>query len=386
MNAPDIVVAGLGVHGASLVHELARRGASVLGIDMHTPPHEHGSTTGRTRITREAYYEDPLYVPLVQRARELWSELEELTGTVLYRPTGGLMTGAPDGELVRGTLASVRMHGLTHELLDADAIRRRFPIMQPDDDMVGVLESNAGVLLVDACMRTLLAQAQAYGAELRAGTRVTGWRADRTGVTLATTSGDVRARHAVFAPGPWMNQLLASERGRAPVQLKLTVERQTTHWFAPAPGVTGLNAAVCPVTMLERRDGRMFYTLPDVGHGLKAALHHGGATVDPDAVDRTVSTAEKHGIRAMLAEWMPGAGHRVLDTAVCLYTNTPDRHFLVDTHPSHENVLLVSACSGHGFKFATALAEVTADLALEATAAFDVSTFNAARLLEVSAA
>src|SRR5690606_20735786 len=123
MNAPDIVVAGLGAHGAALVHELARRGASVLGLDMHTPPHEYGSTTGRTRITREAYYAAPSYVPLVQRARELWAELEELTGTVLYRPTGGLMAGPHDGELIQGALASATRHGLPHELLDSDGIR-----------------------------------------------------------------------------------------------------------------------------------------------------------------------------------------------------------------------------------------------------------------------
>ena len=386
MNAPDIVVAGLGVHGAALVHELARRGASVLGLDMHTPPHEHGSTTGRTRITREAYYENPLYVPLVQRAGELWAELEELTGTVLHRQTGGLMTGRPDGELVRGTLASVRFHELAHELLDAEGIRRRFPVMQPAEGLVGVYERNAGVLLLDACMRTLLAQAQAHGAVLRTGTRVTGWRADAAGVTLTTTSGQVTARQAVLAPGPWMNPLLATEQGAAPVQLKLMVERQTTHWFAPAPGVTGLRAEECPITMLELEDGRLFYTLPDVGHGIKAALHHSGAAVTPDTADRTVGTAEEQEVRDLLEAWMPGAGHRVLDTSVCLYTNTPDHHFVVDRHPSHENVLLVSACSGHGFKFATALAEVTADLALEGTSAFDVSAFSAGRLLEVSAA
>lgn len=385
MNGPDIVVAGLGVHGASIVHELARRGASVLGLDMHTPPHEHGSTTGRTRITRQAYYEDPLYVPLVQRANELWAELEELTGTVLHRPTGALMAGIPDGKLVQGTLASARVHGLAHELLDADGMRRRFAVMQPPDGVVGVYERNAGVLLLDACMRTLLAQAQAHGAMLRTGTRVTGWHADGGGVTFSTTTGEVTARQAVLAPGPWMNPLLAGEQSAAPVQLKLMVERQTTHWFAPAPGVTGLRAEECPITMLELEDGRLFYTLPDVGHGIKAALHHSGMRVTPDTVDRTAGTSEEQEIRGMLEEWMPGAGHRALDASVCLYTNTPDHHFVVDRHPSHENIVLVSACSGHGFKFAPALAEVTADLALEGTAAFDVSAFSAARLLEVSA-
>jgi sarcosine oxidase len=377
----DIVVVGLGVHGAALVHELARRGTSVIGIDMYAPPHDHGSTTGRTRIIREAYYENPLYVPLVQRAGELWAELEELTGTVLYRATGGLMTGAPDGELVRGTLASAQLHHLPHELLDADSIRRRFPVLQPPADMVGVYESNAGVLLLDACMRTLLEQAQAYGAELRTGTRVTGWRVDAGAVTLDTTSGPVRASRAVFAPGSWLNPLLALECGRAPVQLKLTVERQTTHWFAPAPGVQGLGAAECPVTMLERADGRMLYTLPDIGHGVKAAMHYGGRTVSAGTVDRTIGTDEEQCVRMMLDEWMPGAAQRVLAGAVCLYTNTPDHHFLVDRHPSHENVLLVSACSGHGFKFATALAEAAADSILEGAAALDLSLFGVGRVV-----
>jgi sarcosine oxidase len=381
MGAPDVVVVGLGAHGASLVHELARRGVSVMGLDMYTPPHEHGSTTGRTRIIREAYYEDPLYVPLVQRASDLWAELEELTGTVLHRRTGGLMTGGPDGEVVPGTLASAKAHELPHELLDADGIRRRFPVMQPKEDMVGVYEPNAGVLLLDACMRTLLEQGQAYGAKLRSDTRVTSWSAGDHGVTLETTSGVVCAPRAVFVPGSWMNPLLALEKGSTPLQLTLTVERQPTHWFAAAPGVRGLHAQECPVTLVERADGRLFYTVPDIGHGVKASRHHGGHIVTVDTVDRTISAAEEQSVRAMLDEWMPGAAHRVLDTAVCLYTNTPDHHFLVDRHPAHDNVLLLSACSGHGFKFTTALAEVAADLALEGAAAFDVSVFGVARLI-----
>jgi sarcosine oxidase len=382
MNAPDIVVAGLGAHGASLAHELARRGVAVLGLDMFTPPHDQGSTTGRTRITREAYYENPLYVPLVQRAGELFAELEELTGAVLYRQTGGLMTGMPDSQLVRGTLASVQLHGLPHEVLDGDGIRRRFPATQPAEGMIGVYEPNAGVLMLDACMRTLIGQAQAYGAELRMGTRIMGWRADRDGVTLSTTSGDVRAPRVVFAPGAWMNPMLALEQGGAPVQLDLTVVRQTTHWFAPAPGVRGLGAAECPITMLEMTDGRMLYTLPDLGHGVKAGLHHRGATVTAETVDRTVGMGEEQEMREVLDAWLPGSAHRALDSSVCLYTNTPDHHFVIDTHPSHENVLLLSACSGHGFKFTTALAEVAADLVLEGVCAFDVSAFRADRLIQ----
>lgn len=381
-NTFDVAIVGLGAHGAALVHELARRGVSVIGLDRHTPPHPYGSTTGRTRITREAYYEHPLYVPLVQRAAELWVELEELTGAVLFRRTGGLMAGSDTSELVRGALASATHHGLPHELLDDEGIRRRFPALQPPPDTVGVYEPNAGVLLVDACLRTLLEQAQAYGAAVRTNAPVTAWRADSAGVTIATDRGPVRARRAVFAAGSWLNPLLASEEEAAPVQLRLEVERQTTHWFEPAPGVIGLGAGVCPVTMLQRQDGHMLYTLPDVGHGVKAALHHGGHTVTADTVDRTIGAAEEHRVRVMLEEWMPGAAHRVLDGSVCLYTNTPDRHFIVDRHPAHDNVLLVSACSGHGFKFATALAEIAADLSLEGAAAFDVSLFGVERVTQ----
>lgn len=381
MNEPDVVVVGLGAHGAALVHELARQGAIVTGLDSSTPPHAFGSTTGRTRITREAYYEDPAYVPLVQRAGELWAELEELTGTILLRRTGGLMVGPEDGALVRGTLASALEHGLPHDRLDEQGIRRRFPAFDPAPASVGVYEPMAGVLLVDACMRTMLSQAAAYGATLTTGVRVTGWSARSACVTLHTTAGDVRTPRAVFTAGPWLNPLLASERAGSPVQLALEVERQTTHWFAPAPGVTGLHADVCPITMVEHADGCMLYTLPDVGHGVKAGVHHGGSIVDPDTVERTISMAEEARVRGLLDAWMPGAAYRVLDGSVCLYTNTPDRHFVIGHHPAHDNVLLVSACSGHGFKFAPALAEIVAGMVLDGAPVPTGELFDVSRVL-----
>jgi len=381
MNAPDVVVVGLGVHGAALLHELARRGVSVVGLEAGPVPNGNGSTTGRTRITREAYYEHPAYVPLVQRATELWAELEELTGAALLRRTGGLMAGAPDGTLVQGALASARTHDLPHEVLDSAGIARRFPSILPPPHTVGVYEPNAGVLMVDACMRTLLDQARASGAELHDHTRVTGWQANPAAVTLYTDTQEVRARQVVFTAGAWLNRLLATERERTPVQLRLEVERQTTHWFEPAPG-TFLRASVCPITMLEREDGSLLYTLPDVGHGVKAGLHHGGDIVDPDDVDRTIRMDEQERVRSALEEWMPGATHRFLDDDVCLYTNTPDLHFAIGTHPGHVNVTIVSACSGHGFKFAPAIAEAVADRIIEGAAVFDLSLFDLARVVQ----
>jgi sarcosine oxidase len=381
MNTFDVLVVGLGAHGTALVHELAQRGVSVLGIDSRTPPHGSGSTTGRTRITREAYYEHPLYVPLVQRAHELWAGIEELTGVVLLRPTGGLMVGDAAGPLITGTLASCTQHGLDHELLDSAAIRRRFPALLPPGGFVGVLEPNAGVLLVEPCMRTLALLAEGHGATVRYDTPVTSWQADARGVTVSTPAGELHARRAVFAAGPWLNTLLRMERTETPVQLPLHVERQTSHWYQPAPGVTNLRADACPITMLERSDGWLLYTLPDIGHGVKAGLHHGGAIVDPDAVDRTIGMGEERLLRALLEEWMPGAAQRELDATVCMYTNTPDHHFALGAHPAHGSITLVSACSGHGFKFAPALAELVADIVLDEDDAGVPPAFDVARLL-----
>jgi sarcosine oxidase len=364
-NAPEVLVIGLGAHGSAIMHELARRGVRVTGLDSRTPPHGYGSTTGRTRVTRQAYYEATFYVPLVQRAHELWAELEELTGALLFRRTGGLMTGDPDGALIRGTLASCAAHGLDHELLDATGIRRRFPALLPPPDAVGVLEPNAGVLLIEPCLRTLHDMALGHGAALRFDCAVTGWQADADSVSVDTTAGRLRADYAVFAAGPWLNQLLASERAPRPLRLDLRSARQTSHWYEPAPGVTNLRADACPVTMLERADGYMLYTLPDLGHGVKAGLHHGGDIVEPDHVDRTISAREDMLMRRLVEDWMPGAAHIERDATVCLYTNTPDGHFAVGAHPDHHNVTLVSACSGHGFKFAPSLAEMVADLIID---------------------
>jgi sarcosine oxidase len=379
-NTHDVVVIGLGAHGAAAAFELARRGAAVLGVDRHTPPHDLGSTHGRSRIIREAYFEHPLYVPLVQRAFELWEETEELTGSTLYRRTGGLMVGPPHGELVMGALASARTHSLEHEILDAAAIRSRFPGLLPDADHVGVLEPRAGILNPEAAIRAMLSLAQGYGAEIRPNTGVVAWNVEPGAgdVVIHTTSGTLRARHAVFAAGPWLPGLLASGPGPH-LALPLTVERQLSHWFAPAQGVHVFRADSCPIALWEYDAGRYLYTFPDLGHGVKAGIHHEGENVAPDSVDRTVYQHEVERARQLIEQCMPGAAHTHRDSSICLYTNTPDGHFIIDAHPAHERVTLVSACSGHGFKFATAIGEAVAEMLLDGGSRFDLTPFAVRR-------
>lgn len=359
--------------GSAAAYHLARAGARVLGLDRFSPPHALGSTHGRSRIIREAYYEHPSYVPLLRRAYELWDRLEREGATQLFVKTGGLMIGPPEGELVSGALASARTHGVPHELLDADDLRARCPDFRPGPEMVAVLELRAGLLLPERCVETHLALARRHGASLRTNETVDDWSAGDRGVTVRTTAGRYRARRLVLAAGPWMPEL-----ARAP-RIPLVVERQCFHWFAPATADARLDATRAPIALWEYAPERLFATFPDLGDGVKAGIHHEGAITDPERVDRTPSDSDERLIRELLATYLPAANGALRDALVCLYTNTPDHHFVLDAHPAHENVVIASPCSGHGFKFASVIGEVLADFALGRSHSFDLSLFRAGR-------
>lgn len=368
----DVAVVGLGAMGSAAAYHLVRRGARVVGLDRFTPPHTLGSTHGQSRIIREAYYEHPLYVPLVQRAYALWDELATVAERDLFVRTGGLMAGPADGVLVEGTLASARRHGLPHEVLDATQIRHRFPGYQPDPGTVGVLEPRAGLLLPEACVESFLLVAQAHGAELRFGTAARSWEAAGDAVVVHTTAGPIAAGHVILAAGPWMPELLAELR------LPLEVERQVSHWMEP------LDLELCrgettPIALWEYAPDRVFATFPDIGHGIKALIHHGGTKAGPDRVERSVMPEDEARTRQLLRRFWPAADGRTLADAVCLYTNTPDRHFLLDRHPRDPRVIIASPCSGHGFKFASVIGQILADLTVDGGSAFDLTPFRIGR-------
>jgi sarcosine oxidase len=370
----DVAIVGLGAMGSAAAFHLARRGARVVGVDRWRPPHGHGSTHGRTRIIREAYYEHPVYVPLVRRAYELWDALERQVGERLFVRTGGVMAGPPGGVLVDGALRSARGHGLPHELVDADELRRRFPALAPAPDWVAVIEPRAGLLLPERCVEAHLRLAEAAGATLRLGEPVTAWHADDAGVRLTTDAGELRAGRLLMTAGPWLPGLVA------PLALPLAVERQTFHWTRPAARPELCRADRAPIALWEYEPGRLFATFPDIGHGVKCGVHHEGETVtDPDAVRRTVDDGETAATRALLRRVMPDADGTLLDRSVCLYTNTPDHHFLIDAHPEHPRVLLASPCSGHGFKFSSAIGELLADLLAGTVPRFDPTPFRLGR-------
>lgn len=372
----DIAVVGLGAMGSAAARALAREGARVVAFDQFTPPHTLGSSHGHSRIIREAYYEHPLYVPLVRRAYALWEELEKESGEPLLRITGGLMAGPAHGPLVRGAGESARAHGIPHEMLDARGIATRFPAFRPRPDWVGLLEHRAGMLSPERCIVTMQGSAAAAGAELRQGERVVSWREHGAKVRVAATSGTYDVGRVIVAAGPWLPGLEASVGRRLPLE----IERQLSHWFEPSVPRERFAPSSTPIALWETTDaGEIFATFPDDGHGIKCGMHHAGSFTSPDTVDRAVSAAEDESARRLLEQVMPGAGGRRIESRVCLYTNTPDRHFLVDWSDAGRRVLLVSPCSGHGFKFAIAIGELVAQLALEDRSWIDLSPFSLAR-------
>ncbi len=366
----DVIVAGLGAMGSLTTYELARRGQRVLGLDRFAPPHAMGSSHGHSRIIREAYFEDPRYVPLVKRAYERWAVLEHLSNTTLFRQTGGLMLGPPDGALVRGARLSAELHHLPHDILSADDVRRRFPAFHPSDDMIGVWEPRAGILDPEQCIGAALSVARAHGAEMHDNEVVTHFDEGLHGVTVTTSHGQYRARSLVISVGAWTTDLLAD------LQLPLTVQRNVQFWFEPLRRAEQFAAAVFPIFIAEYAEHEpAWYGFPDVGDGLKLALHHYGETVDPNTIERTVGVHEVDVVREILARYMPDANGPLKSSAVCMYTNSPDEHFVVGRHPTHDRVIVASPCSGHGFKFASVLGEVLANLATDQEAGFDISPF-----------
>jgi sarcosine oxidase len=369
----DVIVAGLGAMGSQALLHLARRGLRVAGFDRFAPPHAFGSSHGKSRIIREAYFEDPRYVPLVQRAYALWADLEAATGTTLLRQTGGVCYGPPDGVLVQGARRSAELHGLPHEVLDADALRRRYPVLIPEPSWEGVVEPRAGMLAPEACIGAALQVAERVGARIHRDEPVHSWRVDGDAVTVTTTKGTYRAARLVLSTGAWMGEVLRD------LSLPLTVQRNVLFWFTAADRAADFAPDRFPVFLGELGDGTMWYGFPDTGDGVKVAFHQHGAVATADGVDRTVSPGEVEAMRARLARHLPAANGALRETAVCVYTNTPDEHFVIDRHPSAPAVIVASPCSGHGFKFSSAIGEVLADLATDRAPAFDLSPFSLAR-------
>jgi monomeric sarcosine oxidase len=366
----DVIVLGAGGVGSSTLMHLARRGARVLAIEQFEAVHARGSSHGRTRAIRQAYFEHPAYVPLLQRAYELWHELEQAVCRKLFYRTGLLQIGRPDGELVRGVLRASREYDLPIRMMDAARLVRELPQFCPDGDTVGLWEENAGFLLVEECIRAHLEVARQFGGVVRTREPVRELHRNASEIRVVTSSNAFVSQHLVVCCGPWSCQWLPDLRPY------LQVVRKHVYWvdqFDPR----FLLESQCPVFFFETRDG-FFYGFPAIdSSGVKLAEHSGGEMLSPNAITSTLDTDERatahvefehhpdwQRVADFANRYLVGVDSKVAHYETCWYTLTPDRNFVIDVHGDGARTALAAGLSGHGFKFCTVLGEILADLVL----------------------
>lgn len=377
--------------GSAAVHHLAKRGHHVLGLDRFAPPHTRGSSHGETRITRLAIGEGEHFTPLALRSHELWRELERETGASLLTRTGGLFVSSAARSAVlhvadffANTVAAAVKHGIAHEILDARAIRRRFPQFNVAADEYGYFEREAGYLRPEACIRAHLETAAASGAEIHRDETVTGFNAAPRGVTVVTDRGRYEAERLILAAGPWLPSL--ADRGLA---RHFKVYRQRICWFDVEGEAAPFLPPDFPVFIWELQGrGQGIYGIPAVDGprgGVKVGSEQFESETDPDVVAQAVSDAEIAAFhQRLVAPFLPALSPRCVKIVSCLYTVTPDFGFVLDVHPDSERVLIVAACSGHGFKHSPAIGEAAAAWATDGAVPFGNDAFGLARFGEAA--
>lgn len=350
------------------------RGAKVIGLDQFEEGHGLGASAGRTRIVRQAYFEDAAYVPLIRRSYELWREVERLTATELLRLTGLLTAGPPQSEVVQGTLHAAREHDLPIETLELRDLERRYPDVTFASDELGIFEQNAGYISPEAAIAAHLRIARANGATLHFGAQIQAWQTGAYGVrVLCKDESTIEARRLILGLGPWF----AREMMRAGVDLR--VQRNVQVWFTPRDA--RYDAARFPAFLLDRHGlPAMLYGFPDTGDGVKAAFHGWGVETTPQALKRDIDQADDiEPVRRALESWMPGAAAQYRDAKACMYALTPDKNFVIGAHPLDGNVILCGGFSGHGFKFAAVVGEIASQLALDRGTPHDIAFLSPQR-------
>jgi sarcosine oxidase len=370
--------------GSSAACELARRGRRVLGLERFAAGHDRGSSHGGSRIIRLAYFEGPAYVPLLRRAYERWRALERDAGCELLTETGGLLLGPPGSELVERSRATADACDVPYELLDAAAIRRRFPTLAPADDTTALFDPAGGVVRAETTVSACFRLAAAAGAELRFEEAVVGWEVEPSGegVLVRTADDAFRAAHLVICGGAWTPALLPD------LTLPLTVERQLHTWFQPPGGLAPFLPDRHPVWVWDRGAGGN----PDSFHGFVYGTPAidgaaGGVKINvmrdtvctPDTVDRTASTEELVAVVAQAAPLFAADLGPVVRADVCLFENTADNHFVVGAHPDYPQVVVAAGFSGHGFKFVPLIGEVVADLVCDGMTPHALALFDPGR-------
>ena len=386
MQPFDVIVVGLGAVGAATTYQLAQKGSRVLGIDRFDPPHTMGSTHGDTRITRLAIGEGAQYSPLAIRSHEIWRDIERQTGADLLTQCGALYI-APEADdsalhgrtgFLTRTQESAEQYDIPLEMLDAAAVRRRFPAFNVQPHERALYEPTAGFVRPESCVREQLSLAAQLGAEIHRNEQFLRYEVDGAGlVTVYTSRGHYTARHLVLSMGPWIDTAVPPML--APL---FTIVRQTLVWFDVPSNIAEFDPSRCPVHIWALADNHDIYGFPAVNGalgGVKIASEQYAESTTADTVRRDVSAAETSELyERFVAPCFPSVSSRVLRTATCLYTVTPNFDFIIDTLPDQPQVMVVSPCSGHGFKHSAAIGESVASLVRDEVPRVSLDAFRGA--------
>jgi len=369
----DVIVIGLGAMGSATVYQLSRRGRRVLGLEQYDIPHSRGSSHGFSRVIRLAYYEHPAYVPLLFRAYELWRELETLSGVPLLHITGSIDAGTSESQIFLGSQQACHVHGIAHEVLTSNELSHRFPAYRLPPEIMAVFQPEGGFLAPELCIVSHIRLAQANGAEIRAREQVLDWSPVGNRVRVRTDREVYEANRLVITAGAWAAKLVPS------IAMLATPERQVLAWFQPShPDLFA--PSKFPVFNLVVEEGR-YYGLPifDVPGFKVGKYHHLSEAIDPDNPDFECRPADEKLLRDFVVRYFPDAAGPTMGLRACMFTNSPDKRFILDLHPEFPQVAIASPCSGHGFKFSCVVGEIMADLVERGDTNHDISIHRLAR-------
>lgn len=374
-NTSDVIIIGLGAMGSATSMFLSHNGVKVIGFDSYSPPHEFGSSLGHTRVIREAYHEGTTYVPIVQRAYEIWFEMNENSKVPIIETYGGLLIGRKTGD-IENALKSANKYDIPIKKMTSDEISQKFSVLNPPKEYIGLLESRGGAVFVENSINHMLNTALNNGSIHKYNERVVRWSKKSNYYLVETNLGNYKAEKLVFSSGAWITKLIPT------LKLPIKIERQVLFWFSPRQNPDKFKSINMPNSGWDLDNGLSFYTMPNLeNRGFKVAMHHNGEFVDPDTLIRESNDSDLKMVRDFLEEYIPDGNGELIDSKVCMYTDTPDQDFLIDSHPDDENIIICSPCSGHGFKFTPAIGEICSSLIINNSTNFDLDKFSLERLI-----
>ena len=375
-NIYDVIIIGLGAMGSSASYYLSKNGVKVLGLDTYEPPHKLGSSHGHTRVIREAYHEGTSYVPIVKRAYELWNELDHEIEDKLILEYGGMYLG-DDGKYLSDAKKSAKKYDIPIKEFSSKEIKEKYNILNPPNNFKGLLENRSGAVFPEKAISNFLSKSINNGSSHNYNEKVIGWEKQSKFYKVETDKNNYFAEKLIFSSGAWIKNLVPS------LKLPVKIERQVLFWFDPIKDKDKFHYSNMPNTGWDLDNGMEFYTQPNIENkGFKVAMHHNGKFISENDLNRESNADDLSIVKNFLEEYIPLANGKLIDSRVCVYTNTPDLDFIIDFYPNDENLIICSPCSGHGFKFTPAIGEICSELVINNGTNYDLSEFSIKRLMK----